>query len=154
MYAELRLGQRLTVSRKRVAGLLRLTGAGLGSAATPTGNDAGSRCRSPTMTGCRFVTDAPNRLWCTDVAEHPTATGKLYCCAVVDVFSRVIVGSSISDHRRAELVVDALRTADWRRRPRLAPWFTATRGSVNTSWVFGHRLPEAGLLRPMGRLAS
>jgi putative transposase len=57
----------------------------------------------------RFVTDAPNRLWCTDVAEHPTATGKLYCCAVVDVFSRVIVGSSISDHRRAELVVDALQ---------------------------------------------
>jgi hypothetical protein len=51
MYAEPRLGHGLTASRKRVAGLLRLTGAGLGSAATPTGNDAGSRCRSPTMTG-------------------------------------------------------------------------------------------------------
>ena len=65
----------------------------------------------------RFVTDAPNRLWCTDVAEHPTATGKLYCCVVVDVFSRVIVGSSVSDHRRAELVVDDLQMANWRRRP-------------------------------------
>ena len=53
-------------------------------------------------------------LWCTDITEHPTATGKVYCCAV---FSRVIVGWSTAHHMRPELVVDALQMATWRRRP-------------------------------------
>jgi integrase len=56
----------------------------------------------------RFVADAPARLWCTDLTEHPTADGKVYCAAVLDVFTRQIVGWSIADHLRAELVVDAL----------------------------------------------
>ncbi|MGY1763751.1 DDE-type integrase/transposase/recombinase [Geodermatophilus sp. SYSU D00779] len=44
----------------------------------------------------------------TDITEHPTAEGKVYCAAVLDVFSRTVVGWSIADHMRAELVVDAL----------------------------------------------
>ena len=60
----------------------------------------------------QFVADAPNRLWCTDITEHPTGEGKVYACAVLDVFSRQIVGWSIADHMRAELVVDALHGGD------------------------------------------
>jgi putative transposase len=65
----------------------------------------------------RFVADAPNRLWCTHITEHPTGTGKVYCCAVLDVFNREVVGWSIADHIRAELVVDAAQMATWRRHP-------------------------------------
>ena len=43
----------------------------------------------------RFMADAPNGLWCTDITEHPTEDGKVYCCAVMDVFSRAIVGWSM-----------------------------------------------------------
>ena len=43
-----------------------------------------------------FTADAPNQLWLTDITEHPTSEGKLYLCAVKDVFSNRIVGYSIS----------------------------------------------------------
>ncbi len=102
----------------------------------------------------RFVADAPDRLWCTDVTEHPTTEGKVYCCAVLDVFSRTIVGWSIANHMRSELVVDALQMATWRRHPTPGTVVHSDRGSVYTSWVFGHRLREAGLLASMGRVAS
>jgi hypothetical protein len=51
------------------------------------------------------------------VTEHPTAEGKVYLAVVLDAFSRLVLGWSIADHIRAELVVDALQTAIWRRRP-------------------------------------
>ena len=102
----------------------------------------------------RFVADAPNRLWCTDITEHPTRDGKVYCCAVLDVFSRQIVGWSIADHMRSELVVDALQMATWRRRPVAGTIVHADRGGQYTSWAFGYRLREAGLLGSMGRVAS
>jgi putative transposase len=77
----------------------------------------------------------------------------VYCCAVLDVFSRVVVGWSIADHMRSDLVVDALQMAIWRRRP-VGTIVHADRGSQYTSWVFGHRLRDAGLLGSMGRVAS
>jgi hypothetical protein len=54
---------------------------------------------------------------CTDITEHPTTGGKVYCCLVLDVFSPQVVGWSIADHVRSDLVVDALKMATWRRRP-------------------------------------
>lgn len=39
-----------------------------------------------------FTAEAPNQLWLTDITEHPTGEGKLYCCAVKDVFAGRIVG--------------------------------------------------------------
>lgn len=154
-HSELRLGMGIRVGRKRVARLLALTGrAGIG------GNTHRKRRKHPLpaphddLVQRRFVADEPNRLWCTDVTEHPTSTGKIYCCAVLDVFSRVIVGWSIADHVRAELVVDALQMATWRRQPDSGAIVHSDRGSVYTSWVFGHRLRAAGLLGSMGRVAS
>jgi putative transposase len=155
VHSELRLGMGMRLGRKRVARLLRLVGrAGIG------GNTHRKRRKRPLpaphedLVQRRFVADAPNRLWCTDVTEHGTATGKVYCCAVLDVFSRTVVGWSIADHIRAELVVDALQMATWRRRPQPGAVVHSDRGSVYTSWVFGHRLRNAGLLGSMGRVAS
>ncbi len=103
----------------------------------------------------RFVADAPDRLWLTDITEHPTREGKVYCAAVLDVYSRRIVGWSIADHLRAELVVDALEMARWRRRPVAGQTVVhSDRGSQYTSWAFGHRLRAAGLLGSMGRVGA
>ncbi len=102
----------------------------------------------------KFVAAGPDLLWCTDITEHPTRAGKVYCCAVLDVFTRQIVGWSIADHMRSDLVVDALQMATWRRRPAPGTIVHADRGSQYTSWVFGHRLRNAGLLGSMGRVAS
>jgi len=62
-----------------------------------------------------FTATAPNRLWLTDITEHRTDQGKVYCCAVKDVFSNRIVGYSIRDRMKSQLAVDALTSAVARR---------------------------------------
>jgi len=126
VHAELRLGGGRRCSRKRVARLMR----------------AANLC-------------GVYRRRRNDITEHPTREGKVYLAAVLDVFGRRIVGWSIADHLRSELVVDALEMARWRRRP--APGRTvlhSDRGAQYTSWAFGHRLRAAGLLGSMGRVGS
>lgn len=58
-----------------------------------------------------FVADAPNRLWLTDITEHRTAEGKLYLCAIKDIFSNKIVGYSIGSRMKSRLVVNAIDNA-------------------------------------------
>ncbi|WP_406337562.1 DDE-type integrase/transposase/recombinase [Streptomyces sp. NBC_01620] len=62
-----------------------------------------------------FTTDGPNRLWLTDITEHDTSEGKLYLCAIKDVFSKRIVGYSIDDRMKSRLAVAALDSAVARR---------------------------------------
>ena len=63
-----------------------------------------------------FSADDVNELWLTDITEHWTDEGKLYLCAIKDVFSGRIVGYSISDRMKARLAVNALDNAISRRR--------------------------------------
>ena len=154
IHDELRLGRSVRCGRKRVARLMRRANlCGIyrrrkngTRPLPPVHDDLVKRC---------FVASAPDRLWLTDITEHQTREGKVYLAAVLDVFSRRIVGWSIADHLRSELVVDALEMARWRRRP--APGRTvlhSDRGSQYTSWAFGHRLRAAGILGSMGRVGS
>ncbi len=62
-----------------------------------------------------FTADGPNRLWLTDITEHPTMEGKLYLCAVKDVYSGRIVGYSIDSRMKSRLAVAALDSAAARR---------------------------------------
>ena len=87
-----------------------------------TRSSSGPRPTSPGRTHAdlvqrRFAADEPNRLWVTDITQHPTGQGFVYCAVVLDVSSRRVVGWSIADHLRTELVVHALDMARWRRRP-------------------------------------
>lgn len=102
----------------------------------------------------QFTADRPDRVWFTDITQHRASDGWVYRCAVIDAFSRRIVGWSIADHIRSELVVDALEVARWQRRPVAGTIVHADRGTQYTSWVFGHRLRTAGLLGSMGKVAS
>ena len=65
-----------------------------------------------------------------------------------------MVGWSIGDHLRSELVIDALEMARWQRKPAPGTIVQSDRGAQYTSWIFGHRLREAGLLGSMVRVAS
>jgi len=65
----------------------------------------------------KFHRLSPNELWVTDITEHPTREGKVFCCCVLDSFSRRIVGWSIDTVLDANLVVNALDMAIKNRRP-------------------------------------
>lgn len=103
-----------------------------------------------------FTAEAPNRLWLTDITEHPTAEGKLYLCAVKDAWSRRIVGYSINDRMTSQLAVDALEMAIARRgRDTTAGCVVhADRGSQFRSRTYLCALHRHGLTGSMGRVAS
>lgn len=152
VHAELRLGLGVRVGRKRVARLMR----GDGLIGVCHRRKRGMRPLPAThedLVRRRFVADRPDRVWFTDITQHRAADGWVYCAAVVDAFSRRVVGWSISDRITAEIVVDALEMARWQRRP-VGTIVHSDRGSQYTSWVFGHRLRQAGLRGSMGRVAS
>jgi transposase InsO family protein len=152
VHAELRLGRAVRCSRKRVARLMRLARL-QGSYRRRSKHRRPAPAVHDDLVQRRFVATGPDRLWLTDITEHPTREGKLYCAAVLDVYSRRIVGWSIADHLRSELVVDALEMARWRRRP-AGTVVHSDRGTQYTAWAFGQRLRAAGLLGSMGRVGS
>src|SRR3954449_10845963 len=119
VHAELRLGLGTLCSRKRVERLMRQAGvAGIHrrrrGGCTRRDLDAQP---SDDLVGRQFDPIEPDRLWVMDVTEHPTGEGKVYLAVVLDAFSRRVVGWSIADHIRSELVVDAVQMAIWRRQP-------------------------------------
>ncbi|RNE62357.1 IS3 family transposase [Cryobacterium tepidiphilum] len=152
--AELRLGLGIRVGRKRVARLMRLGGlVGVSHRRKRRGWKPDTATHED-LVKRQFRADAPNRLWFCDITQHRANDGWVYCAAVIDAYSRRIVGWSISDRITAEIVVDALEMARWRRRPEPGTVVHADRGAQYTSWLFGHRLRQAGLLGSMGRVAS
>ncbi len=58
-----------------------------------------------------FTASGPDRVWLTDITEHPTGEGKLYLCAIKDVWSGRIVGYSMDSRMKASLAVSALNNA-------------------------------------------
>ena len=101
-----------------------------------------------------FTAEGPDRVWVTDITEHPTGEGKVYCCAIKDLFSNRIVGYSIADRMTAQLAVDALRAAIARRAPARVVIVHSDRGSQFRSRAFRAVLKTAGLNGSMGRVAS
>jgi transposase InsO family protein len=102
----------------------------------------------------QFQAPRPDAIWLTDITEHPTSEGKLYCCAIKDVFSNRIVGYSIGDRMTAQLATGALRTAIARRQPTQTVVVHSDRGGQFRSRAFRAVLASAGLTGSMGRVAS
>jgi putative transposase len=87
----------------------------------------------------------------TDITEHPTREGKVYCCVVLDGFSRRVVGWSIDTHQATPLVTNALGMAITNRQP--LPDQTvihSDHGLQFTSWAFTQRAKDSGLLPRWG----
>ena len=97
--------------------------------------------------------DAPDQAWAGDITFIPTSTGWLYLAVVIDLCSRRIVGWSLADHLRSDLVLDALRQA-LQTRPTHDTIFHSDRGSQYGSTPFRKALVKAGLRQSMSARAN
>jgi putative transposase len=141
------------VGRKRVARLMRdlgLQGVSRRGKRVRTTVADERQPPAPDLVERRFVAERPNQLWLADVTYAPTLEGYLFLGVVIDMFSRKIVGWSMRDDLKAELVVDALAMAVTRRRPPAGLVHHSDRGSQYTSLAFGRTLRESGLIASMG----
>jgi transposase InsO family protein len=100
-----------------------------------------------------FSADRPDALWLTDITEHHTSEGKLYCCAVLDLFSRRIVGWSIDRRCESALVNDALAMARDSRSPS-STIIHSDHGAQFTSWGFTENVRRYGLMGSMGTVGD
>nr|WP_253805131.1 IS3 family transposase [Nocardia sp. FDAARGOS_372] len=96
----------------------------------------------------------PNQLWLSDISEHWTGEGKLYICAVKDVFSNRIVGYSIDSRMKSVLAVRALNNAVARRGDVAGCVLHSDRGSQFRSRKFVHALTRHGMTGSMGRVGA
>ena len=101
----------------------------------------------------QFTATAPNVTRLTDITEHNTAEGKLYLCAIKDVYSGRIVGYSIDSRMKASLAVAALRNAIIRRDP-VGTVVHSDRGSQFRSTAFVRTIKNNGLVGSMGRVGA
>jgi putative transposase len=101
-----------------------------------------------------FTATAPNRLWLTDITEHHTGEGKLYVCAIKDVFSNRIVGYSIDTRMKARLAVAAIETAVARRGDVAGCILHSDRGSQFRSRKVQRALTRHGLAGSMGQVGA
>lgn len=106
---------------------------------------------APDLVRRRFEAPGPDRLWVADLVQVPTQEGWLYLGVVLDVWSRRVVGWAMGPSARAELVIDALEMALWRRKPAPGLIHHSDRGAQYTSLRFGARLRQAGILASVGR---
>jgi putative transposase len=152
VHAELRMAHGIRVGRKRVERLMRQAGL---SGLVPkrrgrtTIRVPGVRVADD-LVGRQFRPKAPNVLWVADITYLRTWEGWLYLAAVQDAFSRRIVGWSMADHMRSDLVVDALNMAVARRRPEAGLIHHSDQGSQFVSLAFGQAAGKAGIARSMG----
>jgi transposase InsO family protein len=154
--AELRYGRDVQVGHNAVGQLMRELGLkGLPTRRLPRGAKV-SKVTSLDLVRRVFRRDRPNELWMTDITEHPTREGKVYCAVVLDAFSRKVVGWSIDSTQTTTLVLNALGMATQRRQDRAGLVIHSDRGVQFTSWAFSqHGVTQAShhrwgpLARPM-----
>ena len=126
-------------------------GSGIGCAVT-TRRDKDAR-PAPDLVDRNFSPTAPNQLWVADITYVPTPAGLLYLAVVLDAWSGKILGWSMANHLRTELVLDAMAMAVGQRRPKDVIHHS-DQGSQYTSVAFGKRCGEAGVRPSMGSVGD
>src|ERR1700676_4618406 len=155
IHAELADDHGIRVGRKRVARLMRtagLRGATLRQVVVTTVSDP-EREPPTDFVERRFYAERPNRLWVADLTYVPTWSGFLYLAVVLDVFSRKVVGWAMENHLRTELLLAAIDMAITMRRPRFVIHHS-DHGGQYTSYAFGKRCREAGVMPSMGSVGD
>jgi putative transposase len=141
------------VSRKRVARLMRREGL---SARPPrryraTTDSKHSLAIAPNVVAREFHAAAPNRVWVTDMTYIWTWEGWLFLAAIVDVFSRRVVGWAMADHLRTELPLEALGMALGMRQPERGLVHHSDRGCQYASELYRAELSARGIVCSMIR---
>lgn len=106
------------------------------------------------LVGRVFTAAAPNQLWLTDLTEHPTGQGKVYLCAVKDVFSGRIVGYSIDSRMKSRIAVAAIENAVARRGDVAGCVVHSDRGSQFRSRKVHRALERHHMVGSMGQVGS
>jgi putative transposase len=115
VHAEITIGREISVGRNAVAMLMQRAGL-RGLTGSPHRRLAPLAPTASDLVDRNFLRTEPDRLWVTDITEHPTREGKVYCAVVLDTFSRRVVGWSIDSSPTASLVTSALSMAVENRR--------------------------------------
>ena len=144
MHAELVLGRGIQVGHNAVAMLMQRAGIAGRNGARKWRGVPGTRPPRTSSTAASAAS-GPNELWLTDITEHPTREGKVYCAVVLDAFSRRVVGWSISHNPTAALTCNALGMAIEQRdaQPRQTV-IHSDHGTHFTSWAFTDRARQVG----------
>ena len=153
IYAELTIGQGLTVGHNAVEMLMHRAGI-KGVAGRPRWRRGQIDTVARDMVDRQFARSGPNQLWVTDITEHPTREGKVYCCVVLDTYSRRVVGWSIDANQTAGLVTSALGMAIDTRRPPAGTVIHSDQGVQFGSWAFTERAKASGLVPSMGSVGD
>jgi len=119
----------------------------------PKTSDGRADKPSPNLLADQALPTAPDRVWAGDITFIPTSAGWLYLAVVIDLCSRRILGWSLKDHLRSDLVLDALQQA-LQTRPVDQTIFHSDRGSQYGSAAFRAALTKAGLRQSMSRRAN
>lgn len=153
IHAELTLGLGLSVGHNQIEAVMSRAGIkGLPGTRRPK-----SRHQTPTagdLVNRMFTREQPKRLWVTDITEHRTREGKVFCAVVLDAFSRRVVGWSIDSSQTSALVTNALSMAISNRAPLEGTVIHSDHGVQFTSWAFTDRAKQSGLVPSMGSVGD
>jgi len=154
VHAELTLGLGVSVGRQAIELLMRRAGL-QGISGRPRYRHVPNVATAGDHVQRQFAREGRDQLWVTDITEHPTREGKVYCAVVLDAFSRRVVGWSIDSHQTAALVTNALGMAIEQRRPNGgATVIHSDQGTQFTSWTFTQRAADSGLVPSMGSVGD
>ena len=153
VHAELTLGQGVAVGHQAVELLMHRAGI-QGISGRPKFRRVPGVITAADRVERQFHRDNPDELWVTDLTEHPTREGKLYCAVVLDAWSRRVIGWSIDSSPNTALVTNALSMAIDQRRPTDSTVIHSDQGTQFTSWAFTRRAVDSGLLPSMGSVGD
>jgi len=155
IYAELRAEGKV-INHKRVARLMRQENIrGQRKSHKPTTTDSKHHLPvAPNLLNREFGAEAPNEKWVADISYIPTREGWLYLAVVLDLYSRKVVGWSMSHQVTADLVEDALRMALYERQPDPGLLHHSDRGSQYASDQIRQILAAHGVQVSMSRTAN
>jgi transposase InsO family protein len=153
VHAELRLGRSVTVGHQAVELLMRRAGIH-GISGRPKYRRIPGVATAGDRVERQFHREHPDQLWVTDITEHATREGKVFCAVVLDAFSRRVIGWSIDSRPSSALVTNALGMAIDQRRPSLETIIHSDQGTQFTSWAFTRRAVDSGLLPSMGSIGD
>lgn len=109
---------------------------------------------APNLLDRQFTPERPDQVWTADITYIPTAEGWLYLAVVMDLYTRMIVGWSMGPRMTRDLVIDALRMAYFRRRPKRGLMHHSDRGSQYASQDYQALLEAYGMIVSMSRKAN
>ena len=142
-----------TVSRHRVARIMRLNGwrAKAAKKFKATTNSNHKLPVAPNLLQQNFSASKPNEKWVSDITYIWTEEGWLYLAVVMDLYSRMVVGWSMSERMTSKLVIDALQMAIWRRKRPYGVIIHSDRGSQYCSHEYQKLLADNGFICSMSK---